>query len=66
MSGLKFDSYKMDGAILAVYANERLYVGSRHKLIDVERDEILCEHTKSIRCITADSKIIACCSYDGT
>jgi len=52
--------------ILAVYADNCLYVGLGCKFLNFTTGKVLSTFDKSVRCITGNEKCIAAGSYDGT
>lgn len=52
--------------ILAVYANESVYVGRGREFVNLSTGQTLCTHDKSVRNASGCSRFIGCCSYDGT
>lgn len=57
---------KMSEKILAVCCTDKIYIGLGNKLFDYTTKQTLCQHEKSIRCISFNDEFLGCCSYDGS
>lgn len=59
------EEHKMNGRILAVYADDDLYVGCSNRFINFTKGRVLCTHEKSVRSVSGNGRYVGCSSYDG-